>query len=150
MERTIKLTVATIVILSLSVPRDSTSSRAADYPPPQVGDYVIRDFHFASGETLPELRLRYRTLGTPARDGQGVVRNAVLIMHGTTGEGETFCVRNLAGSSSARGSSSTRRAIISFCPTGSVTGVRVGRARACTLVFPIMATATWWRPTIGC
>ena len=55
-----------------------------------IGDYVIRDFKFASGETLPELKLHYRTLGLPRRDASGVVRNAVLIMHGTTGAGTQF------------------------------------------------------------
>ncbi len=97
MKRTIKLSVATIVILVLSVARGGTDLRAADDPPPQAGDFVARDFHFASGETLPELRLHYRTLGTPARDGQGVVRNAVLIMHGTTGEGGNFLRPEFAG-----------------------------------------------------
>ena len=29
------------------------------------GDVVLRDFRFASGETLPELRIHYATLGTP-------------------------------------------------------------------------------------
>ena len=67
MKRTIKLTVATIVSLILSLSRVGTPLRAADYPRPQAGDFVARDFHFASGETLPELRLHYRTLGTPAR-----------------------------------------------------------------------------------
>ena len=54
------------------------------------GDFTIRDFHFASGETLPTLKLHYRTLGKPMRDANGVVRNAVLIMHGTTGAGTQF------------------------------------------------------------
>ncbi len=58
--------------------------------PGVVGDYVIRDFNFASGETLPELRIHYRTLGQPRRDASGVIRNAVLIMHGTTGSGNQF------------------------------------------------------------
>src|SRR4051812_48600688 len=31
-------------------------------------DYVIRNFRFESGETLPELRLHYVALGTPRRD----------------------------------------------------------------------------------
>jgi homoserine O-acetyltransferase len=70
---------------------------AADYPPPQSGDFVVRDFHFASGETLPELRLHYRTLGAPQRDDKGVVRNAVLIMHGTTGQGGNFLRPEFAG-----------------------------------------------------
>jgi homoserine O-acetyltransferase/O-succinyltransferase len=71
--------------------------QAADYPPAHSGDFVLRDFHFASGETLPELRMRYRTLGTPQRDEKGVVRNAVLIMHGTTGEGGNFLRPEFAG-----------------------------------------------------
>jgi homoserine O-acetyltransferase len=59
-------------------------------PPPQEGDYVAHDFHFRSGETLPELRLHYRTFGKPARDQNGRVTNAVLIMHGTGGTGKQF------------------------------------------------------------
>jgi homoserine O-acetyltransferase len=70
---------------------------AADYPPPVEGDFVLRDFHFRSGETLPALRIHYRTLGRPERDGQGVVRNAVLILHGTTGSGAQFVRPEFAG-----------------------------------------------------
>jgi len=70
---------------------------AADYPAPVEGDYAIHDFHFASGEMLPELRIHYRTLGTPRADAQGVVRNAVLIMHGTTGSGAQFIRAEFAG-----------------------------------------------------
>ncbi len=68
----------------------SAAARAADYPVPTEGDFVLRDFPFRSGEILPELRLHYRTLGTPRRDAGGVVRNAVLITHGTTGSGAQF------------------------------------------------------------
>jgi homoserine O-acetyltransferase/O-succinyltransferase len=60
-------------------------------------EFVIRDFRFASGETLPELRLHYRTLGEPRRDANGVVRNAVLVLHGTTGSGAQFMRREFAG-----------------------------------------------------
>jgi homoserine O-acetyltransferase/O-succinyltransferase len=63
---------------------------AADYPAPTAADYIIHDFHFRSGETLPELRMHYLSFGTPQRDAQGVVRNAVLILHGTTGSGNQF------------------------------------------------------------
>src|SRR5260370_41040683 len=62
-------------------------ARAADFPRPIEGDYVIRDFRFRDGKTLPELRMHYRMLGEPKRDEKGIVRNAVLIMHGTTGSG---------------------------------------------------------------
>ena len=67
--------------------------------PPAVveGDFVLRNFRFTSGETLPELRLHYRTLGTPRKDERGVVRNAVLVMHGTGGTGAQFTGANFAG-----------------------------------------------------
>ncbi|MFN2622902.1 MAG: alpha/beta fold hydrolase [Chthoniobacterales bacterium] len=71
--------------------------RAADYPPPTEGDYVIRDFKFTSGETLPELKIHYRTIGKPAKDDKGFVRNAVLITHGTTGSGGQFIRPEFAG-----------------------------------------------------
>ncbi len=32
------------------------------------GDFVIRDFPFADGSVLPELRIHYVTLGAPRRD----------------------------------------------------------------------------------
>jgi len=66
-------------------------------PQPTEQDFVIRDFTFTSGETLPELRIHYRTYGTPQKDAQGVVRNAVLIMHGTGGTGAQFTGRGFAG-----------------------------------------------------
>ncbi len=69
---------------------------AAELPIAQA-DYVIRDFRFASGETLPELRLHYATLGTPQRDANGAVRNAVLILHGTNGSGSAFLGDAFAG-----------------------------------------------------
>jgi homoserine O-acetyltransferase len=55
-----------------------------------TGTFVARDFHFRSGETLPELKLHYMTMGRPRKDAAGVVRNAVLVMHGTTGSGRQF------------------------------------------------------------
>jgi homoserine O-acetyltransferase len=70
---------------------------AADYPAPVEGDYVIRNFKFASGEALPELRVHYRTIGKLAKDEKGAARNAVLITHGTTGSGAQFIRPEFAG-----------------------------------------------------
>ena len=64
-----------------------TASRPSPRTAPREGDFVLRDFHFRSGETLPELRIHYLTLGTPARDNSGAVTNAVLVLHGTGGTG---------------------------------------------------------------
>ena len=61
------------------------------------GDYVVSDFHFRSGETLPSLRLHYTTFGTPQRNENGRVTNAVMVLHGTTGSGKQFVSQQFAG-----------------------------------------------------
>jgi homoserine O-acetyltransferase len=66
-------------------------------PSPHEADFVLKDFQFRSGGRLPELRIHYRTFGTPQRDAQGVVRNAVLIMHGTGGSGASLIRPEFAG-----------------------------------------------------
>jgi len=75
----------------------AATAGAADYPPPAEHDYTIQNFAFTTGDTLPELRIHYRTIGTPQRDGSGIVRNAVLILHGTTGSGAGFLSPTFAG-----------------------------------------------------
>jgi homoserine O-acetyltransferase len=70
---------------------------AADYPAPKEGDFVLKDFRFRSGDTLPELRIHYRTVGEPKRDDKGAVVNAVLVLHGTTGSGANFIRPEFAG-----------------------------------------------------
>lgn len=69
----------------------------AQSPDVSQGDYVIHGFTFRSGESLPELRVHYRTLGAPARDAKGVVTNAVLVLHGTTGSGANFIRPEFSG-----------------------------------------------------
>ena len=73
------------------------AARGASYPAPAEADFVIRDFHFASGESLPQLRIHYRTFGQAHTDARGVVRNAVLIMHGTGGSGASLVRDEFAG-----------------------------------------------------
>ena len=64
---------------------------------PLDGDYIIHDFHFASGETLPELRMHYTYFGKPKRDALGRITNAVLIMHGTGGSGRSLVNERFSG-----------------------------------------------------
>jgi homoserine O-acetyltransferase len=71
--------------------------RAGSFPAPTEADYVIKDFKFASGETLPALRIHYRVLGHPERGPGGAVDNAVLILHGTGGSGANFINAIFAG-----------------------------------------------------
>ena len=63
---------------------------------PVEGDFAIEAFHFASGETLPALRIHYMTLGTAKRDVAGHVTNAVIVMHGTNGSGQQFARKQFA------------------------------------------------------
>jgi homoserine O-acetyltransferase len=81
----------------------ASSVHAAEYPEPTSADYRMSDFRFASGETLPELRVHYRTLGSPSRGEDGKVNNAVLILHGTTGSGANFLRPEFAGELLGRG-----------------------------------------------
>lgn len=60
-------------------------------------DVWLRDFRFATGEHLDSLRMHVTTLGQPQKDARGVVKNAVLILHGTTGTGRAFLSRGFAG-----------------------------------------------------
>src|ERR1700757_2551631 len=67
-----------------------TVGQTGHWPATTEADFVAKNFKFRSGETLPELRLHYTTLGKPARDAHGRVTNAVLILHGTGGTGHQF------------------------------------------------------------
>ena len=60
------------------------------------GDFTIHDFHFKSGETLPELRIHYTTLGKAVKDANGRTKNAVLILHGTGGSGHSLLAPQFA------------------------------------------------------
>jgi homoserine O-acetyltransferase len=66
------------------------SAQAAEYPAPQSGDWVAKEFRFHTGEVLPELRLHYTTIG--ARSGE-----PVLIIHGTAGSGTGMLSPQFAG-----------------------------------------------------
>ena len=64
---------------------------------PREANFALSNFHFTSGESLPKLNLHYATLGSPKRDAQGHVSNAVLILHGTGGSGKQFLRPEFSG-----------------------------------------------------
>jgi homoserine O-acetyltransferase/O-succinyltransferase len=68
----------------------SFTAVAADYPAPKQGDWIARDFKFHTGETMPELRLHYATVGAPT--GQ-----PVLVLHGSGGSAATMLTPGFAG-----------------------------------------------------
>ena len=76
--------------LSAALALTSFTAIAADYPAPQQGDWVARDFKFHTGETMPELRLHYTTVGEPT--GQ-----PVLVLHGSGGSAASLLTPVFAG-----------------------------------------------------
>src|SRR3989442_10304551 len=96
MRRSLVLCSLICVATSTALAQPSAAARP-NYPAPVEGEYIIKDFRFHSGEILPELKLHYRTIGTEQRDSSGVVRNAVLIMHGTGGAGTQFLSPQFGG-----------------------------------------------------
>jgi len=86
-----------LLVLIFVAAFDGHLAAAADELVPAQGDFVIRDFHFGSGETLPELRLHYRTFGEPRRDAHGSITNAVLILHSTSGSGAQYLRPEFSG-----------------------------------------------------
>jgi homoserine O-acetyltransferase len=77
-------------LLSTLLWAGGASAQAPATPQVTEGDATLTDFHFRDGESLPEVHLHYRTLGTPVRDEAGQVTNAVLLLHGTSGSGVQF------------------------------------------------------------
>jgi homoserine O-acetyltransferase len=73
------------------------SSTAMAQPAPLEGDFTAAGFTLTSGQSLPELRMHYRTLGQPRRGADGRVENAVLLLHGTGGTGAQFLSPQFAG-----------------------------------------------------
>jgi homoserine O-acetyltransferase len=78
-------------------PGQQPAQPAQTWPASQESDFVVHDFHFQSGETLPEVRLHFHTLGKQVKDASGRTTNAVLILHGTGGSGSNFLRPIFAG-----------------------------------------------------
>ena len=95
MLRTLKVTVLVLAAIGLLGP--AARAQPAPAAPVTEGDFIAHDFHFRDGESLPQLRLHYRTLGAPRRDAAGHVVNAVMILHGTGGTGAQFLAPQFAG-----------------------------------------------------
>src|SRR6267378_3651039 len=76
--------------LSAVLALTSFTALSADYPAPKQGDCIAKDFKFHSGDTMPELRLHYTTVGEPA--GQ-----PVLVLHGSGGSAASMLTPAFAG-----------------------------------------------------
>jgi homoserine O-acetyltransferase/O-succinyltransferase len=92
MQRSILL--ACVLCLSLPV---AVGQQTAAVPTPNEGEFTLHNFRFESGEMLPEVRMHYYTFGKLAKDANGQVTNAVLVLHGTGGSGRQFLNPIFAG-----------------------------------------------------
>jgi homoserine O-acetyltransferase len=91
------LRMAPLWLATLMVTVVAAQATAQTYPAPVEHDFVVRNFSFQSGESLPELKLHYRTIGEPRKDADGFVRNGILILHGTGGTGRQFVSESFGG-----------------------------------------------------
>ena len=82
-----------IALVAAATPAFGQGSKWPNY---QEADFVVKDYRFHSGESLPELKLHYRTLGTAKRDAAGNIVNAVLLLQGNTGTGANWLRPSLA------------------------------------------------------
>ena len=81
------------ILIAVALGFLASATATADAPaawPTRDGTFTIPGFRFGTGESLPELRLHYLTLGTPHKDAAGHVDNAVLLLHGTGGDAHTL------------------------------------------------------------
>ncbi len=67
----------------------------AQAPAPAESDFIVKDFHFRSGEVMPEVRIHYATIGVLKKSEHGT--NAVLVLHGTGGSLQQFLNDRFAG-----------------------------------------------------
>jgi homoserine O-acetyltransferase len=87
------LVCATVILLCAVPQQAAAQANPAPTPvqwPTKDGTVTLPNFKFGSGETLPELKLHYITLGEPHRNPAGHVDNAVLLLHGTGGNAHSL------------------------------------------------------------
>ena len=53
---------------------------------------IFSNYKFRDGETLPQLRIHYATLGNPHRNAEGTVDNAILLLHWTNASSQALLV----------------------------------------------------------
>jgi homoserine O-acetyltransferase/O-succinyltransferase len=78
------------LILAVVIASGVGRAFAAEAPRSRHADWVVKDFSFHTGEVLPELNLHYVTVGAPTGE-------PVLVLHGSSGSGETMMRKNFAG-----------------------------------------------------
>src|SRR6187200_584286 len=99
MKLTLHITVCVTVGFFSLIGVNTAVQLAAQSPLPdrKEGDYIVRNYKFRSGETLPEVKLHYTTVGTPIRDSRSKIRNGILIMHGSSSPASQVLAASFTG-----------------------------------------------------
>ncbi len=111
-------------LLAAALIATAPAALAADmnWPNYQEADFVAKNYAFKSGESLPEVKIHYRTLGTIKHDGNGDIANAVLLLQGNTGTSTNWLRPSLADASPPTGCAPNSRITAtttwSICSTG--------------------------------
>ena len=114
----------------------------APYPPPIQGDFVVKGFHFRSGETM-DVKMHYRDDRHAAKERTGRDDNAVLVMHGTGGTGAQLVVGEFRRRVVGRGQLLDVTKYFFVCPDDIGHGaIERSRATACTRSSRSTATST--------
>lgn len=95
MPRLVILIYSLLLFSLASAPLDA--QQATPVLTPREADFTLHNFHFKSGEVLPELRIHYYSFGQPVKDANGKTTNAVLVLHGTGGSGRSLIRPEFAG-----------------------------------------------------
>ena len=88
------------VVVTLALGQAGTThapEKPATEPLTSEGDFVVHNFRFQSGESMAEVKMHFITLGSPVKDARGRTTNAVLILHGTSGNSRSFLRPIFAG-----------------------------------------------------
>lgn len=86
-----------LAAISFAMPCLGQTQTPAAWMASHEGDFLVHNFRFQSGETMPEVRIHYTTLGKPVKDANGRTSNAVLVLHGTGGTGGGLLIPIFAG-----------------------------------------------------
>ncbi len=147
MRRTILLGLVSLAAVFCAASFVSAQVKVGDYTfVTKEGDFVAHDFKFSDGQTLPEVKLHYTTLGTPQRDANGRVTNAVLILHGTNRAGRVWLVPSFAGALFAPGQllDASKYYLILPDQLGAGLGNPPNRATVCAPDFRTTIIPTWF------